>query len=256
MTLLVLGGTAEGRQLATRLQAQGVTLIYSLAGLVRTPELDCEIVSGGFTRFGGLPAFIQQRRIRAILDATHPYAQGISHKAAWAAKACAIPCWRFQRPAWRPEAGDNWQAFTGWETLLPALRHKASVFLTAGQPDQRTLDRLLAYQELGQRQLLRTAVKPGLPLPPAMGWIQAIGPFGLEDERRIMAGHHIDALVSKNSGGTATAAKLVAARELGVPVFMLARPELPGVDHEFNEVDACEAFVRQWTANPPPKATR
>lgn len=256
MTLLVLGGTTEGKQLATNLAEQGIALIYSLAGLVRTPELDCEIVSGGFTQHGGLISFITQRRITAILDATHPYAQGISTRAVEAATACGIPCWRYQRPAWRPGPGDDWREFDTMEALLAALNDKQSVFLTAGQLDQRSLDVLQAYQQQGQRQLLRTAVKPQVPLPPGMHWTQAIGPFDIEDERRLMADHQIDVLVSKNSGGQATAAKLTVARERAIPVYMQARPKLPKPDQEFDDLEKCETYMKKnlnpGTATPRP----
>lgn len=245
MTLLVLGGTSEAKHLAVNLAGQGIALIYSLAGLVRTPDLDCEIISGGFSRHGGLPAFIKRRRITAILDATHPYAQGISINAARAGEECAIPCWRYQRPPWRPGPGDDWRQFSGWDTLLPALRDRQSVFLTAGQLDRRNLDALVTYQRAGQRQLLRTAVPPKLALPPKMQWIQGIGPFDRETERKVLIEHNIDALVSKNSGGPATAAKLSAAREQGIPVYMLARPTLPTVDRQFNDTTECERFIKQ-----------
>lgn len=246
MTLLVLGGTTEGHLLSANLHHRGVPLIYSQAGIARTPQLKCEILSGGFSRLGGLGAFIQKRAISAILDATHPYAETITAKAAQAAKDCAIPCLRFQRPGWVPETKDDWHTFESWDALLAALGDRRSLFFTTGQLDQPTLHQLEIYQRRGQHQVVRTVAPPRTPLPPATRWIQAIGPFHMEDERKIMVDHQIDTLISKNSGGAATASKFVAARELGVAVFMLRRPTLPDLDWVLSSVDDCERLVMQW----------
>ena len=235
MKLLILGGTAEAKQLAKSLLKKNVPLVYSIAGLVRHPDLNCEIISGGFTRFGGLNNYIKQQRITAILDVTHPYAVKMSATA----MQCALPYWRFERPAWQPTADDNWIEFNGNSDLLALLQDKRSVMFTTGQIDQ-TLTNGLPQ---GQKQLLRTAIKPTVDLSMDMKWIQAIGPFDLTDELDLMNDHCIDALVSKNSGGAATQAKLVAARVLGIPVYMKKRPELIKATNTFNDLIACERFV-------------
>ena len=144
MSLLILGGTADARRLTEKLHQQGMALVYSVAGLVRTPDVSCEIISGGFTQFGGLAEYLRLRSkdrkpISAILDVTHPYANKMSGNAVLAAKEMAIPCWRFQRPAWEMQEGDHWQLFENWELLLPALAGYQSIFFTAGQLDQATI---------------------------------------------------------------------------------------------------------------------
>ena len=100
MNLLLLGGTAEAKQLARDLQQQGIALIYSLVGLVRQPQLDCRVISGGFSARGGLRRFIEDEAVDAILDVTHPYAQRMSDHAVEVARQCGIPIWRYQRPPW------------------------------------------------------------------------------------------------------------------------------------------------------------
>lgn len=241
MRLLILGGTADGRKLAAHLHVLGITVIYSVAGLVRMPRLDCQIMSGGFTRFGGLAAFIQRNSISAILDVTHPYAAIMSTKAVDAAAQCMIPCWRFHRPAWRQNKGDRWQLFDTWAPLATALSGHRSVFLTCGQINQQQVNDLAANTQ--QKIVLRTAVQPKHHLPPNMEWIKAIGPFTLEGEREVMHKYHIDVVVSKNSGGDSTVAKLCVARELNIPVFMLTRPKLPIVVHQFSTHDDCLTHV-------------
>ena len=241
MKLLLLGGTADGRHLAKALHQNNIDVIYSIAGLVRTPQLDCEIVSGGFTQFGGLENYIAEKEVTVILDVTHPYAQKMSLGAVAAAKAYNIPYWRFHRQPWLAKAGDNWQPVNNWKEALTSLTTKKSVLLTAGQFEQDVIDNLSL--NLQQRQLLRVAVKPKVVLPASMRWIKAIGPFSYKDELALMQDNNIDVLVSKNSGGDSTVAKLHAARELSIPVLMLNRPTLPDADELFFTREECINFI-------------
>ena len=244
--LLILGGTADGRHLASALHASGCSVIYSVAGLVRLPDLACEVISGGFTQFGGLSAYIRDNKVQAILDVTHPYAQKMSESAIKRAHQCMIPCWRFHRLAWQPEKDDRWEEYSNWPEMLDSLKDQKSVFLTAGQLPESALKKLAQYGKQGQVQILRTAVKPRTALPDSIQWHKAIGPFAFEDELALMQKYKVDVLVSKNSGGASTQAKLVAARTLGISVFMFTRPEILPADKEFNEHDQCQTFVESW----------
>lgn len=241
MKLLLLGGTADARYLAESLYQQNIELIYSIAGLVRLPTLPCKVISGGFTQLGGLENFIRSENITAIIDITHPYAQTMSTKAASACKLCNIPYWRFHRREWRQQEGDDWQIFDSWSTALPVLATKKSVLLTAGQVGQDFIEELAKNTQ--QRQFLRTAVIPKIELPESVTWIKAIGPFSYEDEINLLRESNIDVLLSKNSGGDSTVAKLHAARELSVPVLMLKRPALPNADQLFFTRDECIDFI-------------
>jgi len=245
-TVLLLGGTADARELEKTLRVQGLSVIYSIAGLVRVPDVACDIVSGGFSQFGGLTSYIKNRRVDAIVDATHPYAEKMSATAVQSAAICGIPCWRFNRPAWKQEQSDSWKTFDNWQTLIRALTDKKSVFFTAGQLPQSVLDALVGNNKNCQHQLLRTAVKPKEELPDSMVWIKAIGPFSRQGENELMEKFQVDVLVSKNSGGNATSAKLLAARESNISVFMLRRPILPSADKEFDDLAACAKQVMQW----------
>lgn len=241
MCLLILGGTADGRLMAEVLHQKNVPVIYSVAGLVRMPTVTCDVVSDGYKQFGGLSVFIKERGVTAILDVTHPYAATMSETAVNVAKNAGIPCWRFHRESWQSQSGDNWLWFESWQTLLPELKNKSSLFLTAGQLEQSVVDELAA--NTGQVQLLRTAVKPKTVLAKSMQWLKAIGPFEKEDELALMEKYKIDALVCKDSGGEATVAKLHVARKLGIQVYLLKRPILPPADQLFISRAVCETFV-------------
>lgn len=239
--LLLLGGTADARRIATALHNAGLTVIYSIAGLVRTPQIDCQVLVGGFTQFGGLAQYLREQQISAVLDVTHPYAARMSSTAVAACAEVGIPCWRFHRPAWQAEKGDNWITLESWDTLAQQLAGLNSVLLTAGQLDPLLLEQIAE----GVKQVhLRTAVEPKYPLPANVNWIKAIGPFGADDERALMALLNVQALVSKNSGGDSTAAKLMIAREREIPVYMLRRSVLPVADREFSDRQACTEFVK------------
>ncbi|MCV6588518.1 MAG: precorrin-6A reductase [Marinobacterium sp.] len=236
--LLLLGGTADARRIATALHQAGVELVYSIAGLVRTPQIGCEVRVGGFTQSGGLGAYLREQQICAVLDVTHPYAAKMSSTAVTACADVGIPCWRFHRSAW-PEQG-NWVTLDNWQTLPQQLSPFSSVLLTAGQLELSLLTQIAASVS---QVHLRTAVEPGYVLPANVNWIKAIGPFAVDDERALMRWLNVQALVSKNSGGSSTAAKLVVAQERAIPVFMLLRPELPVADCEFSDTPACIEFI-------------
>ena len=248
MSLLILGGTLDGRTMAQELHEQGLAIIYSVAGLVRQPQVDCPVISGGFSQYGGLSNYVQsesihKKAITGILDATHPYAKTMSDTARNVAQDSAIPYWRFHRPAWEPKENDSWREFYDWNSLLEALAVKQRIFLSAGQIPNEYLPKIEALAKNGQQQLLRTAVQPRHPLHHNMQWIKAIGPFIFEQEKQLLQEHRIDVIVSKNSGGSATVAKLEAARELGVDVFMLQRPYMPSDGTLFNQLDECQQAV-------------
>ncbi|MGH1540642.1 MAG: precorrin-6A/cobalt-precorrin-6A reductase [Arenicella sp.] len=247
MKLLILGGTSDARRLAQNLHQRGISVIYSLAGLVRLPVADYTVISGGFSQYGGLVNYLRGHDITGIVDATHPYSMTMSEKASKAARACSLPCWRYHRPAWRKQTQDTWLDYSDWGELLPMLDGKQSLFITVGQVD---LSVLSGFSER-VRVLLRTAVKPQMDLCDNVHWVKAIGPFALEQEIALMKEHSIDALICKNSGGQATVAKLQAARQLGVSVFMLRRPQPTQTGNQsyavFSDIDACGQAVLDYS---------
>jgi len=240
MSLLLLGGTADGRRIASRLHDDGVQLVYSVAGLVRRPNVSCEVISGGFRQYGGLECYIAQQKITAILDVTHPYAVQMSTTAATSARQCRIPYWRFHRQKWTQKNQSTWRHFSSWQTLMASLEQRKRLFLTVGQISQTDIDRLSKDREL---VVLRTAVQPKISLPDNVVWLRAIGPFNDEGENQLMKQYCFDALVSKNSGGESTEAKLRAAERYQVTVYMLDRPLLPNADLEFTSDAHCVDYI-------------
>lgn len=225
MRVLLLGGTGEARRLAARLTADGVDVVSSLAGRVRTPRLPAgEVRIGGFGGAGGLAAWLAAERVDAVIDATHPFAATITRNAADAAAAVGVPFVVLRRPGWRPGPGDDWHwadTIAGAADALPHLGRR--VFLTVGRAD------LAPFAPLGLWFLIRSVDPPAAPLPREHVVVLGRGPFQVSGELALLREHRIDVLVTKDSGGDATSAKLAAARALGIPVLLVRRPALPDV---------------------------
>ncbi|WJN58106.1 cobalt-precorrin-6A reductase [Pseudomonas sp. SO81] len=223
--VLLLGGVGDALRLARRL---GPEHLYSLAGLGKVPDdLSCKVRVGGFGGAEGLAEFIRAEGFDLLLDVTHPYAAQISANAAAAARLAGVPCWALRRPGWQPQPGDDWREVADWAELIQALEPFAKPFFTLGREPLAHLD------EIPEHQYWTLRLLDAQPEHPRARCIAARGPFTLEDERTLFATEGFDVLVSKNSGGNATEAKLQVARELGLPVLLLARPELPEVERAF-----------------------
>lgn len=222
---LVLGGTAEARELAAALAARpGVRVTTSLAGRVSRPgALDGDVRVGGFGGAEGLARWLRTERVDALVDATHPFASGITANAVEAARAVGVPAVVLRRPGWQAGPGDRWHSTNSLAEaadLLPSLGHR--VFLTTGRLG------LAAFAPLCELHfLVRSVEPPEPPLPRHTEVLLARGPFTVEDETALLREHAIDVLVTKDSGGAATSAKLTAARALAVPVVVVRRPPLP-----------------------------
>jgi precorrin-6A/cobalt-precorrin-6A reductase len=224
--LLILGGTGEARQLADALAARdGLTVITSLAGRTVAPLRPAgELRIGGFGGAQGLAGFLRSAKIDLVIDATHPYAAAISRHAVEASQATGRPLLRLERMAWQAEAGDHWIKVDSLAAAaLAASSLGRRVFLTIGVKE------LAAFAELPDIWFLVRLVAAPEELPPLLSYdiILGRGPFATAAEHRLLQEHRIDLIIAKNSGGTATHGKIVAARELGLPVMLLRRPTLP-----------------------------
>ena len=245
MRLLILGGTREAVELARALAGHPrVATTYSLAGRTRRPApVPVPVRIGGFGGPGGLEAYLGEAATDLVVDATHPYAETISAHAAVACERASVPRLVLHRPPWARESGDRWVDVPdtqGAARALPGLGER--VLLT-----------------VGSRGLAPFAAVPGVSFvvrafePPAAGLdaarfevVLARGPFDPESERRLLESRAIDVVVSKNSGGPAARPKLEAARTLGLPVVMIARPPAPAGEHA-SSVAAAKEWVEART---------
>lgn len=226
MNLLILGGTSEASALGHTLADDSrFRATISLAGRTRNPAPQpLPVRIGGFGGVDGLVRYIIEHRIDALIDATHPFAAQMSRNAEAAARQTATAALAIQRPAWQQQPGDRWIEVPDLPAAAQALGPVARcVMLTIGQKDLQPF-----VNAPHHRYLLRSVdTPPPESVPPHAEVITARGPFALADELKLMRAQRIEVLVTKNSGGTATEAKLTAARMLHLPVIMVARPAPP-----------------------------
>jgi precorrin-6A/cobalt-precorrin-6A reductase len=226
--VLVLGGTAEARRLAEALVEDGAThVVSSLAGRVRIPDLPPgEVRVGGFGGPEALAEHLRGRRFAAVVDATHPFATTITAHAVQATAETGTPLVVLRRAAWTASPGDRWHRVPTLEAAATALDDRGvtrgeRVLLTTGRQG------VAAFADNRQWFLLRVVDPPDGPLPARTQVLRARGPYTLDGELWLMTKHSINVVVTKDSGGDATSAKLAAARRLGLPVVVVDRPPLP-----------------------------
>ena len=222
MTIVILGGTAEARELAAVLVADGVDVISSLAGRVNAPSLPPGRVRvGGFGGVTGLAHHLRRENASAVVDATHPFATTMSHNALRAAAVAGTPLVRLERPGWRehPKAS-SWMWVRDAASARAAAESASRPFLTTGR---QSLPDFLSWTD--RNVLVRLVDPPADPLPQRWFLIMSRGPYSYGGERQILTEHAVDVLLTKDSGGAHTVAKLDAASDLGIPVVIIARPK-------------------------------
>ena len=221
--LLILGGTTEATALCDALAGDTrIDTVLSYAGATRTPRPPkVPYRVGGFGGGAGLAAFLREGGFDLLIDATHPFAARMKHNAAEAAGITGLPFLAIQRPEWQPVTGDTWTMVPSMSDAAIALGAEPKrVMLTIGQKD------LAAFRTAPRHHYIVRSVDPpdAESLPPDAVVISARGPFQEANERDLLQQHRCDILVTKNSGGSATMAKLAAARGLGIAVVMVQRP--------------------------------
>ncbi|KZY05686.1 MULTISPECIES: cobalt-precorrin-6A reductase [unclassified Sulfitobacter] len=241
MRILLLGGTTEASQMAGLLAAAGIDATFSYAGRTRAPvsqPLPTRV--GGFGGVEGLLRYLEGAAITHVIDATHPFAAGMTRNAHDACTQLGLPLARLERPAWHPGPEDDWTFVPGVEDLPAALPEQpARIFLAIGK------------QHIGlfataphHHYLLRLVDPPegALPLPDT-AIVLARGPFDVAGDRALMETHGITHVVAKNAGGSGARAKLDAARALRLPVILAQRPEVPG-GHVLAQPEAVLSWLR------------
>ena len=246
--LLILGGTGEASALVRAVLArfgETLNLTTSLAGRTQRPgPLPGRIRIGGFGGAAGLAAYLTEHGVDRLIDATHPFAARISTAARLACEEARVPRLLLLRPPWRRHLLDRWievDSVAAAAKIVGSYGRRA--FLTVGAGEVSCF-----AATAGVHFLVRLIDPPKRPLPlHCYDVVIGRGPFALAEERDRLKRHAIDVLVCKASGGAATEAKILAARELGLPVIMVQRPPPePG-----DAVETVEAAV-DWLASEHP----
>nr|WP_255574514.1 cobalt-precorrin-6A reductase [Austwickia sp. TVS 96-490-7B] len=247
---MILGGTGEARALADALTALGQPFLSSLAGIVTDPILPVgDVRVGGFGGPTGLAQYLREHGVAAVVDATHPFAARMTAHAASACHAADVPLLRLQRPSWSTHPGaESWtwvDSHTEAGETAARLGHR--IFLTTGR---KTLSDFLAVPAMTTCEVLARLVEPpDLELPPTWRILRSRGPFSCADEIALLRKEQIDVLVTKDSGGPSTTAKLDAAAALRLPVIVVRRPPLPAGITQVAEVTDATAWVAQTTTH-------
>ena len=229
--ILILGGTSEARRLADHAAKAGWSAVFSLAGVTTTPfKTALPMRYGGFGGAKGLAEWIDAQAITHLVDTTHPYAATMSANAFEAAMLTGIKRLALWRPEWQAEAGDDWHQFATMDALFQEVPNNAHLFLAAGQEGIKALPQPPRFQVTA-----RALEQPDTAHP--ITFIKALPAADPDEEAVLFQAHHITHLAVKNAGGSASRAKLEAARQLGLPVLMLARPK-PPLPPLFHTLDA------------------
>jgi precorrin-6A/cobalt-precorrin-6A reductase len=241
LRVLILGGTTEASALARAIAGDArLAPLLSLAGRTTNPRPQpVPVRTGGFGGTDGLVRFLRDDAVGAVVDATHPYADQMSAHAVAACREAGVPLASLVRSEWQGQAGDRWQLVA--DTAAAARTLGATprrVFLSLGRQE------LQLFAAAPQHHYLARLIErpERQDLPPDLRIVHARGPFDRADEERLLREERIDVMISKNAGGSATYAKIEAARALGLPVIMIARPHKPS-GKAMADVEACVAWL-------------
>jgi len=240
--IFIPGGTKDGREIIEKLLANNFRVLATTMteyGENLIPEHKNLQVLSGKLEEKDMENLIEAYHIKAIIDATHPYAVKISENAIKASKNKGLPYFRYERPKSKYK---NIKSFESFEKGAQWLRNKeGNILLTTGTNNLSVFASLLKKEYLYARVLplsnsLKKCEELGLKPSHIIG-LQ--GPFSKEFNRAIYKNYNIKYVVTKDSGDTGgTPAKIEAALEEDIEVIMIERPniEYPHIYRDMDEI--------------------
>ncbi len=220
--ILILGGTKEAAELAKSLVRDGHQVITSLAGRTREPN-----PVAGKTRVGGfggaekLAVWIVENAIDRVIDSTHPFATRISENACAACKIAGVPLQHNTRQPWQQKPQDIWHPVDTPDQAASAVPPAARVLLALGSQH---LEAFASRNDV--HFVVRMVDTPPAPLKlPDYALIVGRPPPDWQQEVELLKQHSISHIVCRNSGGSGAYAKIIAARELAIPVIIIKMPQ-------------------------------
>ncbi|MBT9139692.1 MAG: Cobalt-precorrin-6A reductase [Dehalococcoidia bacterium] len=229
--ILVLAGTTEARSVIDPLQQRGYKVIaatFSKYGKALLNKKDNLTVRDGGLDQDSLVELTQEMGIKAVVDATHPFAVKVSSMAMTVCSRMELCYIRYERGTTRLTEGQRVIIVgTFTDAAQKANGYKGCVFLTVGVNHLETFCRVIPPERIVARVLPQiTSLEKCLALGIAPANVLAMqGPFSQELNRELFRQYSAGVVVTKDSGETGgVEEKLAAAAELDIPVIMVQRP--------------------------------
>jgi precorrin-6A/cobalt-precorrin-6A reductase len=233
--ILVLAGTSDARELALHIRSAGYTVLTTVVTDSAAKSMETEklpVLTGRLT-VTDMEQLIQDRGIRIVVDATHPFAEEASKNAMAASQATEVPYVRFERQSLNIEQSVLVTTVDDYKQAAElAAEKKGNIMLTTGSktlkifadrliglPDTTLIARMLPRkdnmekcEELGVEQKNIVAMQ---------------GPFSKELNKALYEHYKVTLMITKESGKVgAVDDKLEAALEMGIPSIVIGRPGL------------------------------
>ena len=224
--ILVFGGTTEGRMAAKVLEESGATYYYS----TRSDTQDIQLVHGnrisGAMEVPEMVAFCQEHDIRLIIDAAHPFAVNLHRNVLTLAEQIGVPVIRYDR-IYPPHDKDLAWCKDYDDAISQLEAHGVHRLLALTGVN--TIAKLRNFWEshecwfriLNRDESLVGAQKAGFSTDHLVY-------FEKDDTASLIERLQPQAIITKESGTSGGfAEKVEAARQAGIQIFVVERPEYP-----------------------------
>ncbi|MEW9699107.1 precorrin-6A reductase [Paenibacillus sp. SI8] len=233
--ILVLAGTSDARELALHIRSVGFTVLTTVVTESAAKSMEAEqlpVLTGRLT-VTDMQELIRDRKISAVVDATHPFAEEASKNAMAASQQAEVPYVRFERQSLSIEQSALVTTVDDYKQAAElAAEKKGSIMLTTGSKTLKIFaDRLIGLPDttLIARMLPR---KDNMEKCEELGIDQKNivamqGPFSKELNKALYEHYKVTLMITKESGKVgAVDEKLEAALEMGIPSIVIGRPAL------------------------------